>query len=67
MKSLGILQSELFELTQEEFEESHPDVKSLPDDIKKLRFDALEKYRQESIQLAIDQREKIINDEIKII
>ena len=49
----------------EEFEKLHPDVKSLPDDIKELRFEAVEKYRKESIQLAIDQREKIINEEKK--
>ena len=49
----------------EEFEDLHPDVKLLPDDIKELRFNAAEKYRKESLQLAIDQREKIINDEIK--
>ena len=61
MKSLGILQSELFSFSMEEFEKLHPDVKSLPDDIKELRFEAVEKYRKESIQLAIDQREKIIN------
>ena len=47
----------------DEFKELNPDVKNLPEDLQKLRYDAAEKFRLETISVAKEQRDKIIENE----
>ena len=47
---LGIDPSELYKLTLDEFKTMNPDVKSLPQDLIQYRYDAEEKFRNETIK-----------------
>ena len=39
----------------------NPEVIGLPKDIQKIRFDNIDNYRKETIEMVKEQREKIIN------
>ena len=47
---LGIDTSELYQITLDEFKELNPDVRHLPQDMIQFRYDAEEKYRNDSIE-----------------
>ena len=65
---MGIETSELIQQNLEEFKTTHPDVRSLDQDMLKFRYNASEKFRIQSINLIKKEREKIIDEaeEIKI-
>ena len=60
---LGIDPSELYQLTLEEFKLVNPDVRYLPQDMIKFRYEAEEKYRNDSINQVKEERQKIIEEE----
>ena len=60
MKKLGIEQSELIKLSIEEFKAQNPDVKKLSKDLVKFRYEANEKYRNNTIDLIKEERNNII-------
>ena len=62
---LGIDPSELYQLTLEEFKLVNPDVRYLPQDMIKFRYEAEEKYRNDSINQVKEERQKIIEEEEK--
>ena len=47
----------------DEFKQLNPEINDLPNDLQKLRYDAAEKFRLETISVAKEQREKIIENE----
>lgn len=55
---LGIDPSELYQLTFEEFKLINPDVRHITQDLAKFRYDAEEKYRNESINQVKEERQK---------
>ena len=59
MKKLGIEQSELIKLSIEEFKAQNPDVKKLSKDLVKFRYEANEKYRNNTIDLIKEERNNI--------
>ena len=62
---MGIDPSELYQLTLDEFKLVNPDVRYLPQDMVKLRYDAEEKYREDSINQVKEERQNIIEAEEK--
>ena len=60
---LGIDPSELYQITMEEFKNLNPDVRHLPQDMIQFRYDAEEKYRNDSIEQVKEERKKIIEEE----
>ena len=59
---LGIDTSELYQITMDEFKELNPDVRHLPQDMIQFRYDAEEKYRNDSIEQVKEERKKIIEE-----
>ena len=47
---LGIAPSELYQITLEDYKIIYPDVRSLPKELQDMRYDAAEKYRNDSIE-----------------
>ena len=62
---LGIEISELYQLTMDEFKKKYPEVKNLSDDLIQLRYDAEEKFRNDTIKQAKEERNKIIEENEK--
>ena len=62
---LGIERAELYQLNMDEFKKKYPEVKNLSDELIKLRYDAEEKFRNETIKQAQEERNKIINENEK--
>ena len=62
---LGIERAELYQLSMDEFKKKYPEVKNLSDELIKLRYDAEEKFRNETIKQAQEERNKIINENEK--
>ena len=60
-RQLGIIPSELYYQDFETYVKMNPEVISLTKEIQKIRFDNIDNYRKESIQMVIEQREKIIS------
>ena len=65
-KELGILPSELYKISLEEYKKKNPDSFSLNPKILQFRYDGQEKFRNESIALVKKRREGIINNSNKI-
>ena len=61
--SLGIELSELYKISMDEFKNKYPEVKKLNEDLLKLRYDAEEKFRAETVKQAQEGRKKIIEEE----
>ena len=62
---LGIDPSELYQISMDEFKLLNPDVRHLPQDMIQFRYDAEEKYRNDSINQVKEERNKIINERPK--
>ena len=62
---LGIEISELYQLNMDEFKKKYPEVKNLSDDLIQLRYDAEEKFRNDTIKQAKEERNKIIEENEK--
>ena len=62
---LGIDTSELYQMTMDEFKLLNPDVRHLPQDMLQYRYDAEEKYRNDSINQVKELRKKIIEEDNK--
>ena len=60
-RQLGIIPRELYFQDFETYSRLNPEVKALPKEIQKIRFENIDNYRKETIQMVIEQREKIIN------
>ena len=60
-RQLGIIPNELYFQDFETYSRLNPEVKALPKEIQKIRFENIDNYRKETIQMVIEQREKIIN------
>ena len=59
---LGVETSELYKLTLEEFKNKYPETKNMEQDLVKLRYDAEEKFRNDTIILVKEERNKIIDE-----
>ena len=62
---LGIERAELYQLSMDEFKKKYPEVKNLSDELIKLRYDAEEKFRNDTIKQAQEERNKIISENEK--
>ena len=62
-RQLGIIPNELYFQDFETYVKLNPEVIGLPKDIQKLRFENIDNYRKETIQMVKEQREKIINNQ----
>ena len=62
-RQLGILPEELFFQDFETYIKLNPEVIGLPKDIQKIRFDNIDNYRKETINMVKEQRMLIINKE----
>ena len=60
-RQLGIIPNELYFQDFETYVKMNPEVIALPKEIQKIRFENIDNYRKETIQMVIDQREKIIS------
>ena len=60
---VGVELSELYQLTMEEFINKYPEVNNMDEKIIKYRYDAEEKFRKETIEQIIKERNKIIEKE----
>ena len=63
--NLGIEPSELYKLNTEEFKKKYPEVKQLSQELFQYRYEAEEKFRNETIEAVKKEREKIIENENK--
>ena len=59
---LGIQPSELYQISLEDFKLMYPDVRSLPKDLQDMRYEANEKFRNDSIDQVKEERSKIIEE-----
>ena len=64
-KQLGINPSELYCIPLEEYKNQNPEDKNLPKDILDMKYEAIENYRNKSIEQAKEARNKIIEEEEK--
>ena len=62
-RQLGIIPSELYFQDFDTYVKLNPEVIGLPKEIQKIRFENIDNYRKETIQMVIEQREKIINNQ----
>ena len=62
-RSYGILSEELYYIDYKDYCALHPEISSLPNDIKKYRYDLLEEFRKKTIEQIKEQRSNIINFE----
>ena len=46
----GVLPEELYYIEYKDYLSAHPEISNLPEDIKKYRFNLLEKLRQKTIK-----------------
>ena len=59
---LGIEPSELYQISLEDFKLIYPDIRSLPKDLQEMRYEAAEKFRNDSIDQVKEERGKIIEE-----
>ena len=59
-RQLGILPEELYFQDFETYIHMNPEVIALPKEIQKIRFDNIDKYRKETIEMVKEQRNIII-------
>ena len=59
----GVLPEELFYMDYKEYLSVHPEITNLPEDIKKYRFNLLEKLRQKTIRMIKAKRKELIEKE----
>ena len=64
-KQLGINPSELYCVSLEDYKIQHPEDKNLPKDILDMKYEAIENFRNKSIDQAKEVRNKIIEEEEK--
>ena len=64
-RQLGILPESLYYIDFKTYVQYNPEIIRLSKDIQQIRFDKINKYREETIQLVKDKREEIINNEEK--
>ena len=64
-RQLGILPESLYYIDFKTYTQIHPDIIRLSKDIQKKRFENINKYREDTIELVKELREKIIEDEEK--
>ena len=64
-RQLGILPEELYYQDFDAYIRMNPEVVGLPKEIQKIRFENIDKYRKETIEMVKNQRELIINDKDK--
>ena len=62
---LGVEISELYQLNMDDFKKKYPEVKNLSEDLIKLRYEAEEKFRNDTIKQAKEERNKIIEENEK--
>ena len=60
---MGILPDELYYQDFDTYLRMNPEVIGLPKDIQKIRFENIDKYRQETIKMVIAQRDLIIKNQ----
>ena len=61
----GVLPNELYFTNYKEYLSSHPEISNLPDDVKKYRFNLLERLRLKTIKMVKDKRDELIKNESK--
>ena len=59
---MGIDPNELYYYPFQEYVSLHPEMLNLDKELQQYRYDHMEQYRNESINLVKEQREKIINE-----
>ena len=59
-RQLGILPEELYFQDFETYTRMNPEVIGLPKEIQKIRFDNIDKYRKDTIEMVKEQRNRII-------
>ena len=59
----GVLPEELYFVDYKEYLSYHPEITNLPEDIKKYRFNLLEKLRQKTIKMVKAKRKELIDKE----
>ena len=59
----GVLPEELYYTDYREYLSVHPEITNLPEDIKKYRFNLLEKLRQKTIKMIKEKRNELIEKE----
>ena len=59
----GVLPNELYFTNYKEYLSSHPEISNLPDDVKKYRFNLLERLRLKTIKMVKDKRDELIKNE----
>ena len=62
---VGVDPSELYKLNMDEFKKKYPDVKKLSQELLKYRYEAEEKFREETVKQVVAERNKIIEEENK--
>ena len=60
-KTNGIEPYELYYIDYKEYLSKHPEISSLPDDIKRYRFNLLERLRLKTIKMIKEKRKELIN------
>ena len=59
----GVIPNELYFTNYKEYLSSHPEISNLPDDVKKYRFNLLERLRLKTIKMVKDKRDELIKNE----
>ena len=62
---VGVDPYELYKLNMDEFKKKYPDVKKLSQELLKYRYEAEEKFRDETVKQVVAERNKIIEEENK--
>ena len=62
----GVLPNELYYIDYKEYLDSHLEISNLPEDIKKYRFNLLERLRLKTIKMVREKRYELIGKEKKI-
>ena len=57
----GVIPEELYHIDYKQYLSVHPEISSLPEEIKRYRFNLLEKLRLKKIKLVKDKRSELIN------
>ena len=59
----GVLPEELYYIEYKDYLSAHPEISNLPEDIKKYRFNLLEKLRQKTIKMIKAKRKELIEQQ----
>ena len=60
---LGVDPPELYMISMDKFKELNPDVRKLSQKMQKYRYDEYDKFRNETITMVKEERQKITDDE----